>query len=137
MSDGNEKLYDFVSRSDASGLHCVEPSLTVQSGKDDADINVIVRRFGITGQLPENVNLPTYADYDEVFDFHTAQQRILDAEVEFMKLPADIRSEFKNDPGIFFDIASNPENIDYLRDLGLAKPKVLEETIVPVNDVVK
>lgn len=134
MSDGNEFLYDFKKRSDESGLVCPEhEGRTVQSDMEDADINVIVARFGITGKLPENFRLPMLEDYDEIFDFHTAQQRIVDAETEFMKLPASIRKEFDHDPGQFFEFAINPDNIDVLREMGLAKAK--EPVSVPVPPV--
>jgi len=133
MSDGNELIYDFKKRSDAAGLVCEDPSRTVQADSVDADINVIVRRFGLTGKLPEALHLPSYADYDDVFDFHSAQLAILEGEREFMSIPAEIRAEFDNDPGLFFRFASNPDNIDALRDLGLAKPKPIE--VVPVADL--
>lgn len=130
MSDGNEKIYNFKSRSDDAGLVCHDPSRTVQADAVDADINTIVRRFNLTGRMPENLRVPQYGDYDDVFDFHSAQMKIAEATEAFMSMPADIRAEFNNDPGRFYDIASNPENIDYLRDLGLAIPK--EDVILPV-----
>lgn len=121
MSDGNELIYNFKERSDASGLDCKDPSLTVQADAVDADINVIVRRYGITGKLPESFRLPTYQDYEDVFDFQTAQLAIVDANTEFMKIPAEVRAKFDNDPGLFLDYASNPSNFDGLVELGLAK----------------
>jgi len=130
--DGNEKLYNFKERSFQAALVCLDPSKTVQADMEDADINVIVHRYGITGQMPQSVVLPEYRDYEEVFDYHTAQLAIAEADRAFMELPAHIRAEFDNDPGVFFNIASDPENIDYLRDLGLAKPKVIVDDVVPV-----
>jgi len=130
MSDGNELLYNFKKRSDESGLVCPEgEGRTVQSDLQDADINVIVARFGITGKIPENFRLPSYEDYDEVFDFHSAQLAILDGEREFMRLPADIRKQFDHDAGAFLDFAANPDNIDALRDMGLAKPKEIAPSV--------
>ena len=128
MSDGNEKLYKFKQRSDDTATFCKDPSLTVQADAIDADINVIVKRFGITGMMPQAVRLPEYSDYEDVFDFHSAQLAILEGERQFMALPADVRAKFDNDAGKFFDIAANPDNIDYLRELGLAKPILSEET---------
>jgi len=122
MSDGNEKLYDFKARSDETATECKDPSLTVQSDAVDADINTIVKRYGITGQMPQALRLPEYSDYEDVFDFHSAQLAILEGEKQFMSLPADIRAKFENDAGQFFSYAANPDNIDGLRELGLAKP---------------
>ena len=40
-----------------------------------------------------------------------------------MNIPSEIREKFKNDAGEFFKFASNSENIDELRKMGLAIPK--------------
>lgn len=128
--DGNEVLYDFKARSDAAGLVCDEPSKTVQSQMMDADINVIVHRFGITGRMPDNVRIPQYVDYEGVFDYHSAQRALLEADREFNSMTAQVRAQFENDPGIFFAYATNPDNIEGMRALGLAKPVV--PAIIPV-----
>lgn len=120
MSDGNEKLYNFKKRSDESGLECKDPSLTVQSDAVDADINTIVRRFGITGKLPDNFRLPQYGDFDDVDDFLSAQIAIAEGQSEFMKIPAEVRARFDNDPAKFHDFAIDPDNFGSLVELGLA-----------------
>lgn len=129
--DGNEKLYDFVARSEESALLCLDPSKTVQSDMTDADINVIVARFGITGTMPQGLRVPEYADYEDVFDYHSAMLVIKEAEKDFMSMPADVRAQFDNDPGAFFDFASDPDNIDALRDMGLAVRKEVVAPVVP------
>ena len=129
MSDGNEKLYDFVARSNACALVCEDPSLTVQSDSVDADINVIVARFGITGKMPENVRLPQFGDFEGVSSYLDAMLVMEDADRQFMSLPADIRAKFDNDPAVFHDIATNPENIGFLREIGLAK--AVDSVITP------
>jgi len=50
--------YDMAKASVESGLACEDASRAVQSQREDADINVIVKRFGLTGQLPQNVRVP-------------------------------------------------------------------------------
>ncbi|WNK13982.1 MAG: internal scaffolding protein [Microvirus sp.] len=132
---GNDKLYDLVGRSNQFASRNDEPSKTVQSDAEDADINTIVRRFGLTGQLPQSLRLPEYGDYDLVSDYHSALLAIQDADAQFMSLPADVRSRFDNDAGRFFDYAADPSNIDGLRELGLAKPKPVE--IIPAGGVDK
>ncbi|WNK14769.1 MAG: internal scaffolding protein [Microvirus sp.] len=133
MIDGNEKLYDLKARSDAAGLLCTDPSKTVQSDAEDADINTIVRRFGLTGTMPQGLKVPEYGDYDLVSDFHSALIAVEEARVNFMAMPANVRAEFGNDPGSFLHFASDPANIDALRDLGLAKPKPVD--IITLEDV--
>jgi len=115
--------YDKEEASRESGIIFNDPSLTVQSQKDDADINVIVKRFGLTGQLPENVRIPSYGDYDTVNDFQTAMNAVRAAEEGFMELPADLRKRFHNDPQELLDFVVNGDNIDEAIKLGLVPPR--------------
>jgi len=114
--------YDRDAVSKATGLVCTSVSRTQQASKDEADINTIVRRFGITGQLPQGTRLPQYGDFSGVFDFQSAQNAIRRAQEAFNALPADVRDAFRNDPHEFVEFASNPENLDDLREMGLAPP---------------
>lgn len=113
--------YDRNSASVASGLECLDPSLTVQSQAEEADINVIVKRFGITGEVPVSARMPSYQDFAEVFDYRTAVETVMAAEEAFMQVPADIRARFHNDPGAFAEFCENPHNLPELRKMGLAK----------------
>lgn len=114
--------YDTNEASDASALSCSEPSLAQQSGKEEADINTIVRKFGLTGQLPDNVRMPTYGDFSDVVDYHTAMNAVVTAQRSFDALPADIRTRFNNDPGAFVDFCSDDKNRDEAIKLGLITP---------------
>jgi len=114
--------YDLKQASDQDAIKDFGPSLTQQNQSEEADINNIVRKFGLTGQLPENVHMPVYADFDDVYDYHTARTAIASANSSFMKMPADVRARFDNDPALFVDYCSNPENLPELRKLGLAHP---------------
>lgn len=114
--------YDMEQASFESGLECKDDSLAVQSQKDDADINVIVERFGITGQLPQSAVLPRYEDFDEIFDYRTAMDAVVAADRAFLALPAKIRARFGNDPQQFVEFCSDAENLPELRRMGLAKP---------------
>lgn len=128
--------YDPDQVSAETGLECLDLTRTKQADAEEADINTIVRKFGITGKLPEGVRAPTYADFDDVFDFHTAQNAIIAAKDSFMRMPAAIRARFDNDPGAFVDFCSDPENVDELGKMGLLAPGSLgTEPSVPVADV--
>lgn len=105
------------------------PSKTVQSEKDSADINVIVKRFGVTRQLPQGVRTPTFGDFEGVNDFQSAMNAIRSAEESFMAMPSGVRSRFENDPQKFVEFCSNEENLDELRKMGLAMPA--KEPIIP------
>lgn len=94
-------------------------SLTVQSMAEDADINVLMRRFGITGQMPQSVRVPEYGDFTGVKDFATAMMAVRQAQDQFMSLPPDVRARFGNDPQQLLEFVSVPGNDDELRRLGL------------------
>lgn len=95
------------------------PSLTVQSDADDVDMNVIMHRFGVTGKFPENLAVPTFGDYSEVFDFRSAHEAVIKARHDFERMPADVRAKFQNDPQVFLDFCENPDNIPSLVKMGM------------------
>lgn len=119
--------YDAEAASQESGLLCEDESLAQQHQKEEADINTIVRRFGLTGQLPELQRLPQYGDFTHVTDYHSAVNAVMAANGAFSQLPADLRSRFNNDPEQFVDFCSNPDNMDELIKMGLAKKRAEEE----------
>lgn len=103
-----------------TGFACEGPSLTVQSEKDDADINTIVRRFGLTGQVPVLQRVPLNEDFVDIIDFRSALDQIREAEDSFNQLPGAMRARFGNDPAIFVDFCSDRGNLPELRKMGLA-----------------
>lgn len=114
--------YDVRAASMAAALVCKDDSKAVQSGKEDADINVIVARFNKSGVLPGSIVPPTYDNFVDVFDFQSAMNAVVFAQREFMKLDAKVRSRFGNDPQQFVEFCSDKENLDEMRKLGLAVP---------------
>lgn len=138
--------YDRRQASLACALECPEgSSRTIQSQKEESDINVIVKRFGITGHVPVNVRVPLQEDFDGVFDFQSAMNMVRGAQESFMEMPADIRSEFANDPGRFVDFCSARGedgkllNLERMRKMGLAIPEssVIESPPMKVEVVNK
>jgi phage internal scaffolding protein len=102
------------------GLVCDDPSLTVQADVEASDINSIVRKFGITHELPYGLAVPEYADYSNIpNDYHAAMSYINESNDVFMNMPANVRSRFSNDPGLFLDFVQNPSNRDEAISLGL------------------
>jgi len=118
--------YDEAANSNESVIEKFDDTLCQRSQQEEADINTIVKRFGLTGKLPENLRQPTYGDFEDVFDYHTAQNAIAQANSSFQQLPPQIRSQFDNDPGKFVDYCSDTRNVDQLREWGLAIPKAQE-----------
>lgn len=127
--------YDVDAASDESGLKCEDVSRTHQSFAEECDINTIVRRFNLTGALPDNVRVPQYADFEESFDFHSAMNAIAMANESFDAMPAEVRARFHNDPGEFVDFCSIPDNIEEMRKLGLAVPKPDPIPDAPVKEL--
>lgn len=119
--------YDTNAASVASGLECRDPTLAQQHFREETDINTIVKRFKLTGALPENVRMPVYEDFTGVFDFHSAMNAMRIAQEAFDKMPAEVRSRFANDPGAFVDFTANRDNLAEARKLGLVPPEELPE----------
>lgn len=114
--------YDVDQASNDSALTCPEDSLAIQSAEEEANINTIVRRFGVTGQLPDQVNMPLSGDFLGITDFHTAMNTIRKAQEEFLNVPADLRARFNNDPQQFINFLEDASNRDEATRLGLLKP---------------
>ena len=118
--------YDnFSAMSDETGLKCLDPSLTQQQFRDESDINTIVDRFMKTGHLPDPVSMPQYVDYEGVFDFQSAMNVVRQADENFMRMDAKVRSRFHNSPQEFLEFFADPANSEEAVRLGLAvsKPK--------------
>lgn len=112
--------YDMDSVSRETGLLCEDDSLAIQSAAEEADINTIVRRFGLTGELPGDISMPQSGDYVGVGDFQSAMNVVRAAQEEFMRVPADIRARFNHDPQRFSEFFNDPVNQEESIRLGLA-----------------
>ncbi len=115
--------YDRRAATLACALRCEDESLTDQSSKDEADINVLMRRFGVTGVVAQSVRVPQYADFtDAVSDYQSAMNMLIQAQESFMAMPAQLRKELDNDPQKFLEWCSDEKNLPRMRELGLAVP---------------
>lgn len=92
---------------------------TKQSFKEEADINTIVRRFGLTGELPKDVRMPVHGDFTNLPDFRAAQDALVSARESFQEMPANVRARFHNDAAEFIDFCSDKNNRDEAIKLGL------------------
>lgn len=114
--------YNIEAESDVTGLLCEDDSLAQQHFKDEADINEIVRRFGLTGEMPANPHLPVSGDFTAVTDYQTALNAVMAAQEGFMALPPDLRSRFYNDPQKLLVFLEDPSNHAEAVRLGLVNP---------------
>ncbi|AZL82675.1 internal scaffolding protein [Apis mellifera associated microvirus 1] len=113
---------DFDKLSAENGLECKDLSLTKQSFSEDADINTIVERFKITGEVPDGYVPPDFSDFAEVADFHTAMNAIRRAQEQFMELPGQVRERFANDPQNLMAFLGDRNNLQEAVRLGLVSP---------------
>lgn len=89
------------------GIEFTEPSATLQSFKDDADINCIIARYENTGVLVDPSvpvsRTPEYGDFSELPSYQEAQNVIVAANNAFNSLSSKIRERFGNDPAAYFE----------------------------------
>jgi phage internal scaffolding protein len=115
--------YDREQVSNETGLVCPEESLALQSAEEESNINTIVRKFGLTGELPGQVVMPKSGDFTNIPDFHTAMNLIRTTEEAFLRVPAEVRARFGNDPQAFMEFCEDDANRDEARRLGLLRPQ--------------
>lgn len=130
--------FDVDENSDRYGLACPEEEgQTQQQFAEEADINTIVRRFGLTGELPENVRVPVSGDFTGVVDFKSAMDAVASAQSAFMELPAALRARFENDPQRLMDFMAVEKNLDEARELGLVNParEVTRDVVMAVDEL--
>lgn len=131
-TDPGQAAYDFYKRNDwveeYPGMYGdvqTLPSMTRQEFAAECDINALMARYDKTGMLPANrPGEAFYYDFTEMPSDLLGVLAVMDSANEaFMTLPAVVRKEFDNDAARFLMFASDPGNLDQMRDWGLAAPK--------------
>lgn len=113
--------YDAVGASTV-GLDCKDPSKAVQAAKEECDLNVIVKKYLRTGELPK-ARQGAYIDLVALPDYQVALNTVIAAEEAFYSLPADVRREFDNDPTKLVSFVGDNKNYARALELGLIPPK--------------
>lgn len=126
--------YDVNEVSHLTGLMCTSQTLAVQSQKEEADINTILRKFGVTGQLPQNIRMPQYGDFTGIGDYQSALAAVKQAEQNFMMLPAELRERFNHNPQEFVEFCENKDNKEEAKKLGLLKDEPAVKGGVPPTE---
>lgn len=104
-----------------------QPGRTEQSHKHDCDINSIIKKYDKTGLiLHVNQAKAQYGDYTQINEYQQNLNMIIDAQDSFEEMPSSVRKRFGNDPGLFLEYISNPENDKEMIELGLALPKIID-----------
>ena len=113
--------YDRDAATNESALHCEDASLAQQHMKEECDINYILKQFNVTGQLPQSPLSPRYGDFTGIGDYHSALDRVIAADEEFMALPADLRARFGNDAAQLIEFLNDENNREEAIKLGLVE----------------
>lgn len=111
--------YDAQEVSKKTAVKFTQPSKTQQHEKEAADINNIVKRFNLTGQLPENLRVPKFGDFRGIKDYQSALNAVQLANESFQQLPAEIRKRFNHDPEQFVEFCLDKKNVEEMKQLGL------------------
>lgn len=113
-----------------------EVSMTEQHHKDSVSVQNILKQYDKTGIINHVSRAKAeYGDFTEVNEYQESLNRIIHANNAFEALPSGIRKKFDNDPGQFFEFATNPDNLDELREMGLANPAPAEAAPTKVEVV--
>lgn len=107
-----------------------EENRTIQSERDDADINKIVSRMLKTGFVPEFRGEPFFGDVSEFGDLAECKRKVFEGEQLFMSFPAELRERFNNDAGQLIAFLNDGENRQEAEELGLIQ-KAPPPVVVP------
>lgn len=95
------------------------PSMTKQSFREDADINVLVARFKAGQEQPPPPGRALYGDFTKVGDYLEAMTKVAEANSQFEQLTSSVRSRFRNDPAELLAFCDDPANAEEGVQLGL------------------
>ncbi len=108
------EILDYLGRARVQTFF-TEPSLTVQSDSEKADIQKIMARYQATGIMEslDEADL-LYKDISEFTDYADAMREIRKAEDQFMSLPSKVREIFDHDVAVWLDTAEDEDKRDAL-----------------------
>lgn len=130
--------YDMDKASDESGISFVGQESTVQQQfAEEVDINTIVRRFGLTGEVPDDYRAAQSGDFTNVVDYQSALNAVRAADEAFLELPGELRARFNNDPQALLEFVSDGRNRDEAVKLGLVQlpPEKPRDVVTAVDEL--
>lgn len=125
------KVYDVYEPPEDVGVDCSKDEVrTKQSFREECDINVLVKRFGLDAGAEGRVP-PMFGDYSGAVEFQEAQEIVARAQSQFNALPARQRERFHNDPAELLEFVMEESNQAEAVELGLALPPAKPVPVVP------
>jgi phage internal scaffolding protein len=98
-------------------------SVTNQSDKDSADINIIMERYQKTGLIAGQNRAPMYGDFTVLPNYYELNKTLAGVNQAFEALPAKTRNRFENDPQQLIDFLLDEKNDAEAIKLGLKTEK--------------
>lgn len=110
-------------------------SRTQQQFKDECNINNVIAKYDKTGIFTHvNEAQAHYFDNTKINEYQESLNLVIQSKLSFSKIPAEIRKRFGNDAGLYLEFVTNPDNMDEMVKMGLAKaPIVIPEHIQKVE----
>ena len=99
--------YDRDEVSKNTALVSDSETLTQQNFKDETDLNIMIRKYGV---LP--VSEVNWKEFDATVipqDYQQLQNMLREADQAFMDLPADVRKAADNDPQKFLELVESQQ----------------------------
>lgn len=106
-----------------------DPSETVQSDAHLADIQNIMKQYSEGGMQQLDETELMFRDVSEFTDFHDVMISVKEAEVEFMKLPPQVRLIFHNSVETWLDSAHDEDKRNALIAGGWIKGANVDEAV--------
>lgn len=113
------------------------PGRTKQSFSEESNINIIMARYE-RDEIATHLNQfnGSYGNFIGAPDYHTAMNQIRAAGEMFQDIPAGVRAKFNNDPAQFLEFVQDPENIEAMIEMGLARKAVPISLSDAADDVI-
>lgn len=106
-----------------NGWNSDQESKVQEQFADACQTDTIIRKYNMMGVNPFIASGGSqYLDTTDIPSFVVAQNSQVKVREYFEGLPSDIRLEFNNDPAQFAEAVLDPQNADYLRDIGVLAP---------------
>lgn len=97
------------------------PSMAEPQHKNECDINRIMAKFRVTGQLPVTQKAPQYGDFTSVGDATETHIRADDLAARLESLSPDLRAEIARAGGVDRWLSLSPDNVKRLDSDSLSR----------------
>lgn len=117
------KFFTKYNPPEVPGWNSEQESRVQEQFADACQTDNIIRKYNTMGANPFIATGGSqYLDTTQIPDFFVAQNAQVKVKEFFEGLPSEIRLEFNNDPMQFAEVVSDPQNADYLREIGVLEP---------------